>query len=71
MVSELNTSISRFSAETFIAIDDIKSIVSGLENTVASINFFVDDLVAEGDTASDLKATLANIQNGTKELVSL
>ncbi len=71
MVSELNTSISRFSAETFIAIDDIKSIVSGVENTVASINFFVDDLVAEGDTASDLKATLANIQNGTKELVSL
>lgn len=71
MVAELNQNVSKFSQETFTAVEDIKLIASGIEHTVSSINLFIDDIVAEGDTADNLKSTLANIQDGTKELVDL
>lgn len=71
MVGQLNNDIVAFSQESFTALTDINKIVTGVEQTIANVNLFVDDLVAEGDTAANLKSTLANIQDGTTELVEL
>ncbi len=71
MVSVLNQDVSKFSQETFVAVEDIKKIVSGVEQAISSINLFIDDMVVEGDTADNFKSTLVNVQDGTKELVEL
>ena len=38
---------------------------------MANINLFIDDVTADGETAANLRATLANIEAGTEELAEL
>lgn len=71
MVVQLNTDVQSFSNESLEALSNIKSIVSGVEQSIARINLFIDDVTAEGETAENLRTTLANIETGTSELAQL
>ncbi|HKM16837.1 MAG: MCE family protein [Firmicutes bacterium] len=71
MVTQINVDVQSFSRETLIALKDIQSIVTGVEDSVAKINRFIGDVTAEGETAADLRASLANIEAGTDELAQL
>lgn len=71
MVSQINADFQNFSRETLVAVQDIQSIVTGVDESIARINLFIDDVTAEGATAANIRATLANIEAGTQELASL
>lgn len=71
IVKQLNVDLRQFSDSSFVALDEIQKIVTGIEQSVASINLFIDDIVSEGETAAGVKYTLANVQDGTAELVEM
>jgi len=71
MVAQINVDVQSFSRESLLALKDIQSIVTGVEESVANINLFIDDVTADGETAANLRATLANIEAGTEELAEL
>lgn len=71
MIVQLNADVQSFSGESLLALNNIKSIVAGVEQSIASINLFIEDVTAEGETAQNLRTTLANIEAGTGELTQV
>lgn len=71
IIKQLNLDIRKLSDSSFVALEEIQKIVTGVEQSVANVNLFVDDLMSEGETAAGVKATLANVEDGTAELVSI
>ncbi len=71
MVSQLNVDLQTFSSESLLALTDIQKIVSGVEESVDHITVFIADVAADGDTASNLKSSLSNIEASTSELSRL
>lgn len=71
MVAQINVDVQSFSRETLVALQDIQSIVTGVDESIARINLFIDDVTAEGETAANIRATLANIEAGTQKLAEL